>query len=225
MRPTQRRGQTDGSDRRGEVLRRLREAPGPLSIAEIAGMLEVHLNTVRFHMDHLIEQGLVEQVHAAPRGPGRPASLFRVLRRMDPDGPRGYQVLAEILSRGLANAEEASVQATEFGRAWGRAQAGSARQKALSGPRAMRRMVAVLDQLGFAPEPDGVDDDEVRIGLRHCPFLELAESRPEVICPAHLGIMQGLAEGWRAPFTVERLDPFVEPDLCLVHLRATGAAE
>ncbi len=87
-------------------------------------------------------------------------------------------------------------------------------------------MVGVLDELGFAPEHDDLAaGDHLRIGLRHCPFLELAESLPEVICPAHLGVMQGLAEGWRAPFTVDRLDSFAEPDLCVVHLRSKDALE
>ena len=90
----------------------------------------------------------------------------------------------------------------------------------------MGRLVAVLDELGFAPEHDDLAaDDHPRIGLRHCPFLELAQSRPEVICSAHLGVMRGLAEGWRAPFTVDRLDSFAEPDLCVVHLRSTGGVE
>lgn len=146
---------------------------------------------------------------------------------MDPGGPRGYRVLAEILSQGLAAAEEPSVDAAAFGRAWGRAQAGPpGKRKAPRRSAAVGRMVAVLDELGFAPERDGLaDGDHIRIGLRHCPFLELAESRPEVICPAHLGIMQGLAEGWRAPFTVDRLDPFAEPDLCVVHVRSKDAVE
>ena len=172
-----------------------------------------------------MERRLVEQVETAPRGPGRPASMFRAVRRMDPGGPRGYRVLAEILTQGLAAAEEPSVDATAVGRTWGRAQAGlSDRGKAPSRSAAVGWMVAFLGELGFAPERDGLaEDDHIRVGLRHCPFLELAESRPDVVCSAHLGAMQGLAEGWRAPFSVERLDPFVEPDLCLVHLRSKGA--
>lgn len=227
MSPTPGRGQPETSDRRGQVLRAFRDAPGALSIAEVAQLLEIHPNTARFHVDHLIERGLVEQVRTAPRGPGRPASMFRAVPRMDPEGPRGYRVLAEILSQGLAAAEEPSVAATEFGRAWGRAQAGlPGNRKAPRRSTAVGRMVALLDKLGFAPERDGLaEGPQIRIGIRHCPFLELAESRPEVICPAHLGIMQGLAEGWRAPFTVARLDPFVEPDLCLVHLSAKTAGE
>jgi predicted ArsR family transcriptional regulator len=62
------------------------------------------------------------------------------------------------------------------------------------------------------------------VGLRHCPFLELAETRKAVICPIHLGLMQGALETWQAPVTVDRLDAFAEPDLCLAHLSRQGAA-
>lgn len=220
MSPVPGRGRPPTTDRRDQVLRTLREARGPLGIAEVAQLLGIHPNTVRFHVDHLVERGLVEQVPTSPRGPGRPASMFRAIRQMDPGGPRAYRVLAEILSQGLATAEEPGVEAVALGRAWGRARAGSpGKQKSVRRSTAVGQMVDVLDEVGFAPERDGLaDGDHIRIGLRHCPFLELAQSRPEVICPAHLGVMQGLAEGWRAPFTVDRLEPFAEPDLCLVHL-------
>ncbi|BAX92075.1 transcriptional regulator [Mycobacterium shigaense] len=34
--------------------------------------------------------------------------------------------------------------------------------------------------------------------------------------------MQGALETWQAPIAVERLDAFVEPDLCLTHLKLEG---
>ena len=93
--PAPEREHSETSGRRGEVLRALREATGTLSVAEVARQLEIHPNTVRFHLDHLVGRRLVEQVPTAPRGPGRPPSRFRAVPRMDPGGPRGYQVLAD----------------------------------------------------------------------------------------------------------------------------------
>ena len=40
----------------------------------------------------------------------------------------------------------------------------------------------------------------------------------------HLGLMRGALETWEAPVTVDRLDAFVEPDLCLVQLTRQAAA-
>jgi predicted ArsR family transcriptional regulator len=49
----------------------------------------------------------------------------------------------------------------------------------------------------------------------------LAEERSAVVCPIHLGLMQGALEAWNAPVTVDRLEPFVEPGLCLTHMKKT----
>jgi predicted ArsR family transcriptional regulator len=81
------------------------------------------------------------------------------------------------------------------------------------------RLVGLLEEFGFAPEaPEGGAAEGMRIGLRNCPFLDLAEARPEVVCPVHLGLMRGALEGWGAPVTVDRLEPFAEPDRCLAHV-------
>jgi predicted ArsR family transcriptional regulator len=39
-----------------------------------------------------------------------------------------------------------------------------------------------------------------------------------VVCPVHLGLMRGVLESAGAAVTVDRLDPFVHPDLCVAHL-------
>jgi predicted ArsR family transcriptional regulator len=89
---------------------------------------------------------------------------------------------------------------------------------------AIAHLMDVLDELGFAPERR-VSNGQQQVGLRHCPFLELAENRSSVVCPVHLGLMQGAMETWGAPVSVDRLDPFVEPDLCLAHLTLQGATK
>ncbi|BBZ14237.1 helix-turn-helix transcriptional regulator [Mycobacterium branderi] len=195
--------------RRRDVLRVLKAAGAPMSIVAIAGELDVHPNTVRFHLDSLLGDGQVEQVMAERKGPGRPALMFRATRQMDRGGPRRYRLLAEILAIGLTADGDAAGKALAAGRAWGQqlAPRGRARES-------VDHLVDVLDELGFAPERRG----RTQIGLRHCPFLELAEARESVVCPIHLGLMQGALENWSAPVTVKRLDAFAEPDLCMAHL-------
>ncbi|HEY1839379.1 MAG TPA: helix-turn-helix domain-containing protein [Mycobacterium sp.] len=202
--------------RRHDILGVLKAANSPMSIAAIAGALGVHPNTVRFHLDTLVGTGRVEQVASDRKGPGRPALLFRATQRMDPDGPRRYRLLAEILAAGLAGDQDAGARAMAAGREWGRGLKQPPRS-ATGVPEAeesIGQLVGLLDELGFAPERR---EDE-RVELRHCPFLEVAESQNAVVCPIHLGLMRGALETWQAPVTVDRLDAFVEPDLCLVHL-------
>jgi len=39
-----------------------------------------------------------------------------------------------------------------------------------------------------------------------------------VVCPLHLGLMQGAPQQLNAPVTAAALEPFGEPDACLVRL-------
>jgi predicted ArsR family transcriptional regulator len=208
--------------RRRDILRVLRAANTPMSIVAIAETLEVHPNTVRFHLDTLVSTGRVEQVAPDRKGPGRPALMFRAARRMDRGGPRRYRVLAEILTIDLAADRDSGARALAAGRAWGRQlePPHPTAARTIGNEESIELLIDLLDDLGFAPERRG----EEHVGLRHCPFLELAETRKAVICPIHLGLMQGALETWQAPVTVDRLDAFAEPDLCLAHLNRQGAA-
>ena len=207
--------------RRGNVLQLLRSANEPLGIADIADRLGIHANTVRFHLETLVENGQVERGTADRGAPGRPPQLFRAVRGMDPMGPRHYRLLAEVLVARLAGDPDSRHQAAEAGRAWGRLQASEVADQGDGEP--VGRLMSMLDELGFAPERTA-DGDLQPIRLRHCPFLELAVSKPEVVCPVHLGLMEGAMDSWDAPITVDRLEAFVEPDLCLAHLAAVGTS-
>ncbi|PLV53908.1 transcriptional regulator [Mycobacterium tuberculosis variant microti OV254] len=200
------------------MLRTLRVSAEPLTILAIADALGVHPNTVRFHLDSLVGAGQVEQVGPGRKGPGRPPLMFRAVRQMDRGGTRHYQVLAEILTAALAGEKDPGAKAMAAGRAWGlQLDPAAASEAPDSSERAIGRLMALLERLGFAPERRH-ETGEQQVGLRHCPFLEIAENRSGVVCSVHLGLMQGVLQSWAAPVTVERLDAFVEPDLCLAHL-------
>lgn len=211
-------GPGEDAGRRRAVLRVLRASPNPLSILNIAEELGVHPNTVRFHLESLVRDGQVQQVQPARRGPGRPPLMFAAVRQMDRGGTRHYRLLAEILTNGIAAEEDSSGRALAAGREWG---------KRLEAPRHQRggldrssgRSAGRAGLRARAQEAEG----KTQVGLRHCPFLELAETRSTVVCPVHLGLMRGALETWAAPVTVERLEAFVEPDLCLAHLQGVPA--
>jgi predicted ArsR family transcriptional regulator len=216
----------ESAGRRREVLRLLRASANPMSILAIADELSVHPNTVRFHLDVLVGDGQVEQVAPDRKGPGRPPLMFQAVRQMDRGGTRHYRMLAEILSTALGAERNSGNKALAAGRAWG-LKMESPPDADSDAEDAIERLVDMLDELGFAPERRAADGGQ-QIGLRHCPFLELAEARTAVVCPVHLGLMQGAMETWGAGVTVDRLEAFAEPDLCiahLAHLGAPGAAE
>ena len=92
----------------------------------------------------------------------------------------------------------------------------------ISKTNALARMVDVLADLGFEPEPP-TGSRAVEIRLRHCPFIDLVDEHAEVICSLHLGLMQGALAAMNGPVTVDRLIPFAQPDLCVAHLTPVGA--
>jgi predicted ArsR family transcriptional regulator len=194
-----------------------------MSIAQIAEQLEVHPNTVRFHLDTLVDDGQVEPAEPDHRGRGRPALMFQAVQGMDRGGTRRYRLLAEILTIGLATDEDPSTKALAAGRAWGqRLKPLEDSAKPIAAEESVDRLVELCDELGFAPERRE-SEGEMQLALRHCPFLELAESCTDVVCPIHLGLMQGALEAWDAPVAVERMDAFVEPGLCVAHLNPVAA--
>ncbi|MBY8867127.1 helix-turn-helix transcriptional regulator [Streptomyces sennicomposti] len=215
--------------RRREVLDVLRAAGGPLGVAETAERIGVHPNTVRFHLDALVAEGLVERRSESfsgpgrPRqGPGRPRTVYVPTPGMDRGGARGYRLLARmLLSRLAAQGPEARASAMETGREWGGVLVDPPQpRRRPTAEEAAASLVALLDDLGFDPTPEGggADRPPERIRLRHCPFLELAEEYDGLVCPLHLGLMQGALARLRAPLTATGLEPFATPDSCLARL-------
>ncbi|MFF7941519.1 helix-turn-helix transcriptional regulator [Nocardia gamkensis] len=213
-----------GGGRRGEVLAVLRGSPDALSIVDIATHLRLHPNTVRFHLEALVEAGQAERVELPRTSPGRPPQMFRAHTGMDPAGPRNYRLLADILTAQLATDPDPAARAAEAGRAWGHRIADDMPAPPPSAEQAVGELVRVLDEVGFDPAPDPDASGGTRIRLRHCPFLDLATTRAKVVCPIHLGLMQGVLEGRDAPVAVDRLEPFAAPDLCLAHLTTATAS-
>lgn len=223
---------TRESPRRREVLEVLRTASAPLGVAEAAERMGLHPNTVRFHLDALVADGLVERRAVAPTGPGRPRTVYSVRPGMDRGGHRDYRLLARMLLSRWAAADPAGAraEAMETGRAWGRFLVDPLPPYEPATPgRSVAALLALLDGLGFAPQPDAEDGASgesgrtpERIRLRHCPFLELAEEQGGLVCPLHLGLMQGALAELGAPLTATALEPFAEPDSCVAHLAGTA---
>jgi predicted ArsR family transcriptional regulator len=204
---------------RQRILELLRATPEGLGVQELADRTGLHTNTVRFHLDRLVGEG-VAQRHVEERGePGRPRLSFTAAPRPDPArDSRNYQFLAEILASYVAGtADQPAAAAVEAGRTWGRyLTERPAPYQRVSEEEAVTRLLRILDDIGFAPELAADDPRQIRIP--HCPFREVAEAHREVVCAIHLGLMRGALGEMGAPVTADRLLPFVEPSLCVAHL-------
>ena len=184
------------------VLASLEAAPSPLTAAELADRMGLHVTTVRSHLDRLEAAGLVAHEAVGERRRGRPGFRYRSTRQ-EPDRARGE--LIGVLAAALASSPGADAALTA-GRQW-------AEGIEPSGAAAAEVLAEAFQRLGFSPRPDGN-----LIRLHSCPFRQAAREHPEVVCRVHLGLAQRLAEmsDGGAP-TVELL-PFVEPELCVVAL-------
>lgn len=211
------------SGRRAAILVLLRNSTEPRSIADIAQEMGLHPNTVRFHLDALVRAQRIEQLIGDTTGPGRPPTLFRALRRMDPAGPTNYRLLAGIFTKHFATStEDPDEAAAELGRSWGASLTQHHHSRAQSKSQTVTELIDLLGDLGFKPEPPP-GRRAAQIRLRHCPFHELVNEHDTMICAVHLGLMQGALDGMNGPVTVGRLDPLVEPDLCVAHLAPASA--
>lgn len=204
---------------RARVLDAVRTHTGPVTVADLAAAVGLHVNTVRFHLERLISDGLVEQAGQNRSSGGRPRLTYQALETGDDvRDQRDYQLLAEILAGSISETvPDPSAASLDAGRAWGRYLAHAPKPHRSSSEReGVDELVRVLGEISF--EPDVTGERGRVVALHHCPFREVAEAHREIACSVHLGLMQGLLGSMRAPVTAVRLEPFVEPSLCLAHL-------
>ena len=205
---------------RADVLDMLRAADGPLGVREVAQRMGLHPNTARFHLEALTEAGLAVRETEEREAPGRPRIGYRAVAD-GPAGRRRYRLLAEMLTSLIAGTMPEPAEAAEAaGREWGAylTEQPPPFQK-LTAEDAIAKLIAIMAELGFAPQAEAGDGNgQYRLCLRQCPFREVAEHHKDIICSLHLGLMRGALNRMRAPVSADRLDPFVEPSLCVASL-------
>jgi len=195
---------------RGRLLAVLEAGGSPLTAAELGAEVGLHVTTVRFHLEHLEQAGLVARDAGGDRSRGRPKVRYRS-SRSDPEAAR--QDLIGVLAEAVTNlGQSVSEQALSAGHRW------ASRLDTPAGD-IVTAITGTFTRLGFDPQLAG---DEIR--LRSCPFRDAAREHA-IVCQVHLGLAQGLAEqkGSKHPLRVG-LRPFVEPELCLLTLARDNGA-
>jgi predicted ArsR family transcriptional regulator len=177
-----------GDNTRYAIYLELARSAAPLSTGDIAETLGLHPNTVRPHLERMREVGLLDQRVETPTGVGRPQHLYSLA----PDAPSlgleppTFPLLARMLVRLAAQAGVGAEEAAEVGRDAGAADA-DARTPAES---CLAALVDELSVLGFDPAVAG-DEEEAVVAFTHCPFRDLAQAHPDLVCNLHRGIVEG----------------------------------
>jgi predicted ArsR family transcriptional regulator len=196
--------------------------PGAVSREQAAEGIDVPLHTAKFHLDRLVQEGLLDVefrrlTGRSGPGAGRPAKLYRRSgRELVVSLPeRRYDVVGEILAggvdrarRGEASLDEAvEVVATEHGRR-------AAAEVVSTGPD-LDRVCGVLAAIGYEPvERDG------SVVLVNCPFDALARAHTELVCGVNAAFVTGVVDALECSGLEAALDP--EDGLCCVKVRPSG---
>lgn len=201
-----------GDDTRFALYRELGQSPSPRSAGELAERLGLHPNTVRPHLERMREAGLLE-VETVRRGTvGRPQLRYSWAPGAPGLGldPPAHTLLAGLLAA-LAESQGADAKgAAGLGRRWG-ARSASRRQNARG---CLAALMGELERLGFDPaESEEGTGSRVRVEFLHCPFQELAEAYPELVCNLHRGIVEGVVEA-AGPGMVEDFRTLADRDPC-----------
>ena len=203
-----------GDNTRYAIYLELARAPAPLSTSDVAETLGLHPNTVRPHLERMRDVGLLEVHTDARGGVGRPQHLYSLAADAPSLGlePPTFRLLARMLVR-LANASGAGPEdAAEIGRDQGLADAITR----TSSDSCLEALPEELAALGFDPAVAG-DDDEAVVAFTHCPFRELAEAFPDLVCNLHRGLVEGFVGGCGGA-TVDGFHTLIDREPCRVEL-------
>jgi predicted ArsR family transcriptional regulator len=199
----------------------VRRQDHPVSREEAADAARISRGLAAFHLDKLVEAGLLgaryEPPAGQPRGRGRTPKVYQPVG----DGlavtipERHYQLMAEILADAVAD-EPSRADAAAERHAQARGQAIGTRLRG-------RPLTEVLSELGFEPDPAGTQP----VVLHNCPFHALASQHTELVCGLNHAFLSGLVDGLGLDGVEARLVP--RPGACCVelasHQRSRPASE
>lgn len=192
----------------------------PVGRERAAKALGIAQHNVNFHLDRLVDEGLlvVEFKRLSGRtgpGAGRPSKLYR---RSDREfsvtlPPRRYDLVGDILAAAVTRATAGEplddvlgdVARTE-GLALGEA------GRSLGDPSTPEGLARVLGTQGYEPQVrDGV------VELDNCPFDSLARKHTGLVCTLNKSFVQGVADGLGCDGLTACLEP--DPQQCCVKAR------
>jgi predicted ArsR family transcriptional regulator len=193
---------------RARLLERLRDVEAPQPVDALAAHLDLHPNTVRAHLDLLEDAGLVVATVERRSRPGRPRRLFAAVPE---EAEQEHALLAAALASALEPLPDGAEIAASAGRSWGRVLVERLEPGREPGEQAcVDRIATLLRRRGFAPAAA-----PGRLVMHRCPFRELAERYPGVVCALHAGLIDGALEELRAPVRLDGLDAWETPTTCV----------
>ncbi|TFV81022.1 ArsR family transcriptional regulator [Microbacterium sp. dk485] len=184
------------SDSRVRILHLLLERP-ERTVSELCEATGLHANTVREHLQRLMDGGYVVAATEHRTTRGRPRVLYTATGEDAASSPVAQR-----------KAREAAVRGDLFRRLWP--------ATSTLAEEAVHQLDALVDDLegaGFTPV---VDEQALTIDLSPCP--QAAAGGRDVRCTVHLGLMDGVLTSACGPLRAQRIRPSERPADCVVQL-------
>jgi predicted ArsR family transcriptional regulator len=214
-------------DLRSRMYVYIRAQGRAVSRDEAADHVGISRKLAAFHLDKLVERGLLKAHYArlpgrGGRGAGRSSKLYEPSDvEIDVSIPeRRYDIVGEIMVEALTQdskeppREAARRVAFDRGEAIGQEVKREMRLRPPGSERALAVAEETLADYGF--EPYRVGDETV--SLRNCPFHDLSRRAPELVCGLNREFIDGFLRGLGNKSVEAALEP--TPGECCVKLRA-----
>jgi len=202
--------------------------PEPAGRDEAAAAAGVGRTLAAYHLDRMVEDGLLEVSFARRTGrtgpgAGRPAKLYqRAARDFNISlPPRNYELAARIFANAVDSDPTGRAKAAlqESAQSFGAGVAAAVERRAAGRSDANRSAMLerVLAERGYEPfrDEDGV------IRMRNCPFDCLADAHRQTVCGMNFALLEQAAASAKGTLKAV-LDP--RPELCCVALVPTTDA-
>ena len=171
------------------------------TIGELCEATALHPNTVREHLQRLIEGGYVIQATERRTTRGRPRALYSAATGSpEASSPIARAKVTAAARRGDVLRRILHTSDSELGR---------------QATYQLDALVEHLEESGFEPV---VDENRLTVELTPCPH---AAARPEhrpVLCQVHLGLMQGVLAQAGGPLAARCVSSPAGPEECTVEL-------
>lgn len=186
--------------------------PEPVTRDAAAEAIGIPPHMARFHLDKLVEVGLLETEFrrlSGRTGPGagRPSKLYRpatgTITVSLPE--RRYDLVGHLLAGAIERAGEGMPlpdAVDTAAREEGRLIAASAMASDSATGDDLTRVATVLDTHGYEPRRDGDS-----LTLANCPFESLARDHTQLVCSANLALIDGILDGLGCDHLCARGEP------------------
>lgn len=197
----------------------IRDARRPVTRDEAAAEVGISRKLAAFHLDKLVEAGLLRSFYARAGRVGRAPKVYE-LSELDISvsiPQRQHDILAEILVDAVLTegsherARDAAMRvAHEHGLSVGEEERARTRPGRLGAERALTLAAGLLGRHGFEP----ARAEPACLRLRNCPFHPLAAKAPDLVCAINHAFLSGILAGLNASALRAVLAP-QRPNCCV----------